>query len=411
LLDFDLRIWAADGKYVAQVMDSPAGRSERETLRPPFGSDSNEILSLKLENAVLRGRGYRGVPVSCEEKILREFGSEMFRIVFREAASIAQKLSSSLDIVEQRSETVDGLRIKLTIEPPEMAALPWEYVFDERQGDTGYMCLRHKSPMVRFLDFGRATTTFSIKGRLNVLGIVANPRGEWDNLDTEQERNRIDEAIASIPDKNLVNFRWVPGDTHEHLLEMMQREAWHVFHFIGHGGVQNDEGFIVLGDGRGGADQLTAADLALTLQSSGALKLAILNCCESARGTANPAEALVRLGIPAVVAMQYPITDEAAVRFSSQFYKSLLMGQSLERSLTMARVWIRKRSKLEWAIPVLFTRASSDALFKIEPGERGSPEERSSQTSPPSSPESTSSPSDYEQKRSRAQAELKRLFS
>lgn len=413
-LDFDLRIWFDEGRYLAQVTQSPDGTSQRETLRAPFGDDSHELLRLRLENAVLRGGSYRGAPISREEKVLREFGSRMYSIVFKEPESVASRFRSSQAIAAAQG---DGLRIKLTVEPPELAMLPWEYVFDDSEDDSAqsYLCLRQHSPLVRSLDIGRARSALSVTGPLNVLGMIASPRGEWKALDTAKERSHIEEAIRSIPDQSAVNFKWVTGDTQAHLLDMMQREDWHVFHFIGHGGVHDyesddgtlkSEGFIVLGDGRGGATTLPASELALTLQG-GPLQLAVLNCCDSARGSdaASPGAALVRSGVPAVVAMQYPITDDAAIGFAGMFYNALVAGQPIEKALTAARVLMYGRSKVEWGIPVLFTRANSNVLFKIDRplvAKAAETQSRAAEQPPPLS--------DYEVKRRQAQAELRRLF-
>jgi len=416
--DFDVRIWSDEGRYFAQVVDSPVGRSAREPLKAPFGSDprERELYRLQLENAVLRGGSYRGSPISKEEKILRDFGSRMYAILLKESGSVASTYSAC--------RATGSLRMKLTVEPPELATLPWEYLFEEKPNNSAddYLCLTSRSPIVRYLDFGLLQPSSPVVGRLNILGMIANPRGEWGALDVERERGRIDDAVASIADKSTINFQWVQGQTQEDLLDMMQREQWHVFHFIGHGGIDErqaddgsvqSEGFIVLADGLGGADKLAATDLALTLENSGAMQLAVLNCCESAygAGTASPGAALVKSGVPTVVAMQYPISDDAAVSFASMFYKSLLNGNSVELALTAARKLMHSKSPVEWGIPVLFTRGASAALV----GRPAAVPPSLPMPSPASTPivvptAAPAAPTDYERKKKEARAALRRLF-
>jgi CHAT domain len=58
------------------------------------------------------------------------------------------------------------------------------------------------------------------------------------------------------------------------------------------------------------------------------LRLVFLNSCEGAKGSesdafSSTAATLVRRGIPAVVAMQYEITDKAAIEFSRDFYEAV----------------------------------------------------------------------------------------
>jgi CHAT domain-containing protein len=219
---------------------------------------------------------------------------------------------------------------------------------------------------------------------VNVLGMIANPGGAWGPLDTENERRRIDEAIAPLQNAGRVHFQWVPGDTSEHLVSMMAHDSWHVFHFIGHGGVSepalaatgdeppkdSEDGYIVLADGHGGADEVSASKLGTQLQGDGSLRLVVLNCCDSARGAADnmfssPGAALVRSGVPAVVAMQFSISDDAAIRFASGFYESVADNDPIERAITTARLQMHTRSDVEWGIPVLFTRSGTGRLFSI----------------------------------------------
>jgi CHAT domain-containing protein len=417
-LDFDLSIWAEAGHYFAKVINSPCGPSETVSLRTPFPNTTPTELVLLLENAVLRSQGLHRGLMSKEEGILREFGDEMFKIVFREPHQIAMQFANSLNMVElQKHNGVDGLRVKLRVEPPELAQLPWEYVYDELTKN--YLCLRHRSPLVRFLEVAESTAALVVNGPLNILGMIANPGGEWALLDVDKERQRIDAAIAPLQERKEANFRWVQGHTSTNLLDMMQQESWHVFHFIGHGGIyrssaasggsgsdDDSNGFIVLGDGQGGAQEISATDLSLMLQGDGSLQLAVLNCCESGRGGgvkaySSPGAALVRSGIPAVVAMQFPISDQAAIQFASRFYSSLASGYSVEKAVTAARVDMRLSSDLEWGIPVLFTRTVTGRMV---PGARDRRVDSSIEET------TTIVHDNFASKRQLAQQELRRLF-
>jgi hypothetical protein len=371
-LDFDLHVWSEGDHFAVQVTHSPVGRSERVELRWPFG-ESIEVVLLRIEYAVLKSqmRGMRGGPMSADEKILRDFGSSMFKAVFKDDERIARRFNGSLDYVEAQRGKIGGLRVKLTIEPPELSMLPWEYVFDESFHDPlqSYLCLRSRSPFVRFLDIGDMQAFETLQPPLKILGMIANPGGAWEALDVEAERNRIDQAIDQVGDKSRIKFRWVKGDTPELLQMALEEDDWHVFHFIGHGGTdvytdaegkQRSEGYVVFADGLGGAVKVSPSQLALRLQDSGRLRLAVLNCCESGR---HAGAALVRSGLPSVVAMQFKVSNDAAVRFASVFYASLLSGKSVEKALTAARVTLQLYCGVEWATPVLFTRIAPDVLF------------------------------------------------
>src|SRR5260370_18209136 len=92
----------------------------------------------------------------------------------------------------------------------------------------------------------------------------------------------------------------------------------------------DESGFIVMIDEDGKPVKKFASDLAtMLIGARKSLRLVVLNCCESAKINVgdkfgNPAIGLMRTGwLPAVVAMQFPITDNAAIRMSSGFYSAL----------------------------------------------------------------------------------------
>jgi hypothetical protein len=76
---------------------------------------------------------------------------------------------------------------------------------------------------------------------------------------------------------------------------------------------------------------------------------------------------LSRRGIPAVLAMQYAITDRAAVEFARVFYRALTYGLPVDEATTEARkaVSLAVSNSFEWGTPVLFMNATGGALFEL----------------------------------------------
>jgi hypothetical protein len=64
---------------------------------------------------------------------------------------------------------------------------------------------------------------------------------------------------------------------------------------------------------------------------------------------AGTAANLVELGIPAIVAMQFEISDEAAIAFSAAMYTALMSGHTVDLAVTLARQAILTTSRIEWA--------------------------------------------------------------
>jgi hypothetical protein len=93
-------------------------------------------------------------------------------------------------------------------------------------------------------------------------------------------------------------------------------------------------------------------------------RLVTLNACRTAEGSAEAgadpfagvASALVMAGVPAVVAMQFPVSDMAAIAFSARLYSALARGEPLEEAVDSGRMRIKALApdQREWATPVLF---------------------------------------------------------
>src|SRR5260370_33430474 len=155
---------------------------------------------------------------------------------------------------------------------------------------------------------------------------------------------------------------------------MRRGGPWHIFHFIGHGSfdAHNDEGLIVLEDDEGKADLLSATHLGRLLTDHGSLRLVVLNSCEGARASerdifSSTATILVRRGIPAILAMQYEITDRAAIELSRAFYEALADGLPVDMAVCEARkaVSLGMKHTLEWGTPVLYMRSPDRLLFEL----------------------------------------------
>jgi tetratricopeptide (TPR) repeat protein len=378
--DFELEI-GCDGaagaprQYFAHVIRSPAGEAERSLVKFRF-SEPEELAELRaeLQSAVLeiQSKNLPGL-TSRAEKVLRDFGRELFRSIFVDIRAISN--------IYAQSKGKD-FRIKLRISSPDLAALPWEYLYEEDE-IVNYISLR--LPVVRYLETAGAAMPMGVKGPLRILGMISDPATDkWPKLDVVKERERINKGIDKLQREGKVDFQWVSGGTSKDLMDKLLEGDWHIFHFIGHGGVDlqpqpdpegnsfDQGGFIVMVDEEGKPAKKFASDLALMLLGARkSLRLVVLNCCESARINVgekfgNPAIGLMRSGwLPAVVAMQFPITDGAAIGMSGGFYRALANNSPVDDAITSARRFIREQSKEEFGIPVLYMRSPDGIIFDV----------------------------------------------
>lgn len=103
-------------------------------------------------------------------------------------------------------------------------------------------------------------------------------------------------------------------------------------------------------------------------------RLVVLNSCSGASTGAGDlfsgtAAALARSGVAAVTAMQYSISDLAAVAFARGFYAALAHGRGLDEAVSAGRIAILGTSShtLEWIIPVMYLRGHDTRLFTLPP--------------------------------------------
>ena len=104
-------------------------------------------------------------------------------------------------------------------------------------------------------------------------------------------------------------------------------------------------------------------------------RLVVLNSCQTAAGAdtdvfSSTAATLVRT-VPAVVAMQFAVTDDAAAVFSRAFYQALVHNRGVDEAVRTGRIALTgwNPDTLEWVTPVLYLRSRDTRLFDLtDPG-------------------------------------------
>jgi hypothetical protein len=378
--DFDLLIEPGSrGRYRARVLRSPAGESAVVQFTLPFSPEQLEILALKVGRSGrgTRGRGRPGIAP------LKEFGGQLYDAVFQD--ELRDTLSRSLS--QTRAQGM-GLRLRLRLtDVPALAGLPWEFLYDRRFNR--FLAQSRHTPLVRYLDLPDPPSPLTVDGPLRLLVMISNPRG-WPPLEVEQEWDVLTGALAQSQAEGRVVVERMTANMST-LRQRLRREEFHVFHFVGHGYYRSDwgDGVLVMEDAEGGPHQVTGEELGGLLNEYDATRLAVLNACEGAISDASDpftgmAQSLIQQGLPAVVAMQFEITDEAATLFARELYGAIADGFRLEAALAEARGAIRDvGNATEWGTPVLYSRAPDGRLFDLTPRGRIIEERAVRESAPP----------------------------
>jgi pyruvate/2-oxoglutarate dehydrogenase complex dihydrolipoamide acyltransferase (E2) component len=362
-VDFELEIGEGGPRRYPLTVRSPAGEAHEE-MKFPFAEWELENKLLTVENTLLRsGETRRRIP-SQEEQPVQDFGRSKLQALL--VGEVRTRYAMSL--LEARRQN-KGLRLKLRIHPPGLARLPWEFLYDPDRDE--YLSLSSKTPLVRYLDLHQPVEQLPVSPPLRILGMVSSPR-DLPVLDVGYEKQLVEGAIRGLRTSSLIEMTWLEGQTWSDLQEALWGGPWHVFHFIGHGGFDeaSQEGAIALADESGRKHLLGARNLARLLDDHYSLRLAVLNSCEGARSSvrdafSSTAATLVRRGVPAVVAMQYEITDRAAIAFARVFYRAVADGLPVDAAVAAGRTAVSIDSALEWGTPVLYMRSPDGRVFDV----------------------------------------------
>ena len=359
-LDFELLIGAGDaGGYNITVLASPGG-------------DCHGRLELPLADPHLRScleamEGSSSLPATLTLAV-QELGKTLFTSLTQEKSLYACYHTSLLEA----QKSGKGLRLRLRFEPPELARLPWEYLYDSGIR-RDFLSLSKETPIIRHLELELPVQALTLEPPLRILGLV----GAHEKIDVAAEQQRMAQAIEHLTEKGAIELTWVKGSTWRDLAAALRGGPWHIFHFIGHGGFdeKTGEGLVLLEseEKAGVPSRFPAGNLAALLADHPSLKLAILNSCEGARASAtnlfsSTGAILAGRGVPAVVSMQYQITDQAALEFSRTFYDSLAEGEGVDAAVAAARQAIKMAlgETVEWGTPVLHMRSRDGRLFRVD---------------------------------------------
>ena len=295
--DFELEIAPGeDGRYPVAVLDSPSGQV-RGHMALLAGHPTVEERLAVLETAITGGDPLVG------EREVKDFGAWLFDALF----------SGEMRAVYDRSrqavaDSGEGLRIKLRVNAPDLATLPWEFLYDPRRQE--FIALSRLTPIVRYLELPLGETKLAVQPPLRILGLVASP-ADAPVLNVEGEKARLEAALRPLGQARRVELVWLQGQTWRDLQRALQAGPWHILHFSGHAAFdeRSGEGVLLLADDNGRATPISAGQLGQLLTDHQTLRLAVLNACQGAFGGeqrrfSSLAAALVQRGLPAVLAMQ-----------------------------------------------------------------------------------------------------------
>jgi hypothetical protein len=344
------------------------------------------------------------------DKLSREdiklLGKALYQAIFplgSEIRSHFEQAAETVAIQYANGEKDRGLRLHITINEHSLVARwPLEFLYDARTTNgLGWLGTSRTITLSRRLGGESKYSSPPHGPPLNVLVVVSIPKNgrgamsaavverimDWANeqATTTNEPTLMRKRSASAsrftprgsPGKvkvmgKLPNYERVETEgveylglaaTWENLVAQFEDELPDVLHFIGHGEIDGDIGYILLVSEEGTPVRVRGEDIAnLISDPTQQLRLVVLQACESAAsatgsGFMSVATYLHRHNIPAVLAMQFEITNEFAIKFAMEFYKNLAEGQDVDTAVQQGRWKLglpERYERRDFGTPVLF---------------------------------------------------------
>ena len=369
-LDFEITVQKAGNDYLLRA-ESASGQAE-VIFTNPFNEDKRALIGATLTKVALRSSAKVRSSSAPEVKKMKELGSTLFH-----QAITGQVREFYYKCQGQADQQGKGIRWRLSLDPS-VSDLPWEFLYLQDE----FLALNPRSPVVRYIKGAARVAPLKAEHPMRVLVVIASPSDEVP-LDTAAEKDRITAALQPLAANGLVDVTFIEGpDTWERLIDALLPNQTHILHFIGHGAFdeKNSEGVLVMEDADGRAVRIDSERLRVLVQGKSRLRLVVLNSCLGTQGDeAQPfssmAAGLVRSGVPAVIAMQFEISDHAAREIAETFYRSLALNLPVDAAITEARrkIFLSDRDSLEWATPILFMQVPDGRLFQFQEGTASPP--------------------------------------
>lgn len=335
--------------YFVRVLNSPMGQANGQFVVPFSVDDLTQMAQMP----------------NVGHAQLESWGKALFVALF--ADEVGQCLRSN----QAKLGKETGLRLNLRLdETPELARLPWEYLYDPLHNH--FLALSERTPIVRYMALPLEEPILAVESPLHLLVILSNPTDCKPGLAVDREWAIMKSALAPLVEERRLVLTRLEAASWQTLQTHLRRNPAHILHFVGHGMYDSEQkrGALLFENENGKAQLVWAHKLSHLLHNHPDIRLVTLNSCEGAVASeGNPftgvAQALTQQGVPAVVAMQSDINDKTAIVLSKTFYSAIVDNYSLDAALTQARMAIYGDNDVGWATPVLFMRSRDGRLFDL----------------------------------------------
>jgi WD40 repeat protein len=289
-------------------------------------------------------------PEKVSELQLIALGQKLYKAVF------IPEILRVYDRSNQKRKNDDGIRLRLIVDARSLSDIPWEVMHDGQD----FISLYSEFPLVRGMREAFHVRQSAIRGPIRILYFWSEPK-DLVELDL---RGPAEEIKKLVGQNRRIKFDILPNATVISLRKALLAE-YHIVCFAGHG----SETHICL-EAPVHHDQLSAKELARELEGR-PVQLVFLAACKTAgissEGLASFAHTLAgETQIPAVVAMQYEISDDQANLLTARYFETIANFRPLDVALAESRKALLKERKIlrDVFAPVIYLQSKTSNLFR-----------------------------------------------
>ena len=403
----------ADDRIEVQTKTSLTGQSQAVVL-PPFREPiQRQAIALALEAVSFDPSVWQTIPQVFQALKdlglgsdsgftgLREgIGTALFEAFFP-PGDLREALRANLNAASPTAPA--RIELNFRAEDAGVNAYPWELLHDPARG---FVFANRRAALIRYVACPLPVPRLLTSDALNLLLVTARPISQpTDPIQlpflVDAESKAIEDGLAELLASGTIHLESLPPasparSTWELLTDYLTThtgaQAPHILHFDGHGGFGRrcaiapagcgllnpasdavcrgcerhldgpPQGYLAF-EARNKRPHWVSAREVSNLLADAGVRLAVLTACKSAVAAGQSVfsgmgPALIQAGVPAVVAMQFSVTVEAAKSFTRSFYLALAQYAPVTKAMGLARAALFV-DETAWYRPVLYLRTDA----------------------------------------------------
>ncbi len=294
------------------------------------------------------------------------YGQQLFDAVLCD--KLFASFYSALAVAQREQKT---LRFRLVLPSrrhKKLHRLNWELLYDSGLA----LGCSPTTPFSRYVATGSAPG-WPVTDKPRLLVVTSSPSDVTGFGLSPLDRCELQATIEKALGTSRLEFDFLEGAaTRRRISERLFDGNYHALHLQAHGLKTSKlrSPRLMLEKKDRTCDLVSANDFAKICMGSRSLRLAVLIACHS--GVVPESDPLCGLGpklmqggIPAVVAMRYSISIEAAARFTRRFYQRLAVTGTIDVAVNEARrhLSLDDSGNRDWATPVLYMRLQRGQMW------------------------------------------------